>query len=96
MKNGDRIVVRGEASGVFFGTLVSRNGREVQLSNVRRIWWWEGAASLSQLAQTGTQKPDACKFPETVDEIVVLDACELLSTTAEAQTSIDSVPVWKV
>lgn len=95
MEAGNRIIVRGEASGVFFGTLVSRSGKEVTLHNVRRIWWWEGAASLSQLAQSGTTKPESCKFPEVVDEIIVLDAVELLATTPAAQASIDSVTPWK-
>lgn len=96
MNVGDRIIVRGEASGVFFGTLESRTGKEVHLTDVRRIWWWEGAASLSQLAQSGTQKPESCKFPERVEKIIVLDACELLATTPAAQASIDGVPVWQI
>lgn len=32
------------------------------MRNVRRIWYWEGANTLSQLAVDGTQLPDKCKF----------------------------------
>lgn len=39
-----KVIVRGDRSGVFFGTLAERNGREVKLKNCRRIWYWAGAA----------------------------------------------------
>ena len=41
-------IVRTYSAGVFAGTLVSRNGKEVVLENARRLWYWAGAASLSQ------------------------------------------------
>ena len=56
---------------------------------------WDGAASLSQLAQSGTSKPDGCKFPEEVDSILVTDATEILDVTEKAKQSIAEVPVWK-
>ena len=51
------VIVRGEASGAFAGTLESRSGREVVLTGARRLWYWAGAASLSQLAARGTSRP---------------------------------------
>lgn len=64
MKN-KKVIIRGERSGIFFGTIVERNGREVKLSNCRRLWYWSGAASISQLAVDGTVKPNDCKFTES-------------------------------
>lgn len=32
-----KVIVRGDRSGMFFGTLEARNGREVKLSNCRRL-----------------------------------------------------------
>lgn len=87
-------IVRTYTAGVFFGQIVRRDGREVELENARRIWFWSGAASLSQLAQEGTKDPKGCKFPCPVDRIVLLDAIEILDTTDEAQKSIQEVPVW--
>lgn len=89
------MIVRGDRSGVFAGYLKKREGREVTLTKVRRIWYWDGAASLSQLAQTGTIKPENCKFPELVEEILVLDAIEIIKTTETAKKSIEAVKVWK-
>lgn len=95
MKAGDFVIVRTYSAGVFAGELVRRDGKEVELKDVRRLWFWSGAASLSQLAESGTSKPKACKFPETVSTIIVTEAIELLSVTDAARASIKDVPVWK-
>lgn len=89
-------IVRGDRSGVFFGNIAERNGREVKITNVRRLWFWDGAASLSQLAAEGVKKPGACKFSMTISEIVVLDAIEILTCTPEAVSSIKGVAVWMI
>ncbi len=88
------VIVRTYSAGVFAGILTSRSGKEVTMSNARRIWYWDGAASLSQLAQEGTKKPQNCKFPCAVDEILLTEAVEIIPCTAAAQASIESVPVW--
>ena len=94
MKQGDYIIVRTYSAGVFAGTLESRNGKEVVLTNARRLWYWTGAASLSQLAMEGVSKPDECKFPVEVESVTLLEAIELLSVTEKAKDSIASVKIW--
>lgn len=89
------VIVRTYSAGVFAGELESRNGKEVVMRNARRIWYWAGAASLSQLAMEGTKKPKECKFPCPVDRIELLEAIEILDVTPEAQESIMGVPVWE-
>ena len=56
------VLVRTYSAGVFAGTLETRKGQEVVLSNARRIWYWAGAATLSQLAVDGTIKPNDASF----------------------------------
>ena len=92
--SGDYVIVRGDRSGVFFGQLEKREGREVTLRNVRRIWYWEGAASISQLAKEGVSKPENCKFPVAVYEIIVLDAIEIIPCTNKAVESLLGVKEW--
>lgn len=89
------VIVRTYSAGVFAGELVSRKRREVVLSNARRLWRWEGSASLSQMAMTGTSKPSECKFPCKVDFVTLLEAIEILDVTKEARLSIEQVPVWQ-
>ena len=89
------VIVRTYSAGVFAGWLSSQNGKEVVLKDVRRIWWWAGAASLSQLAMEGVKKPDECKFPCEVDIISLTEAIEIIDCTEEARLNIAAVPVWK-
>lgn len=90
------VIVRTQSAGVFAGYLESRNGREVVLRNARRIWFWSGAASLSQLATDGTSNPNDCKFPCEVDRVELLEVIEILNVTEKAKKSIQSVKVWEV
>nr|WP_302965167.1 hypothetical protein [uncultured Prevotella sp.] len=92
---GKKVLIRGNRSGVEFGELVSQNGSEVTLKNARRIWYWDGAASLSQLAKDGTSNPSNCKFTVFVDSITILDAIEIIPCTDKAVKSIEEVKVWK-
>lgn len=87
-------IVRTYSAGVFAGTIVSRKGREVVMKNARRLWYWDGAASLSQLAIEGTKKPGNCKFPAPVDRVELLEVIEILDTTLAAEQSIKAVPIW--
>ena len=87
-------MVRTFSAGVFAGYIESRNGKEAVLRNARRIWYWEGAASLSELATRGTSRPENCKFPVAVDKVILTEVVEIIPITAEAKASIDGVPVW--
>ena len=89
------VMVRTYSAGVFYGELKSREGKEVILLNARRVWSWAGAASLSQLAQSGTSSPNSCKFPQPVTEVILLEAIEIIPVTEIALTSLNSVPIWK-
>jgi hypothetical protein len=88
------VIVRTYSAGVFAGTLERRDGKEVVLSNARRLWYWAGAASLSQLAVSGTTNPTACKFPVAVPSVTLTEAIEILDVSPEAQASIEAVKVW--
>lgn len=90
-----RKIVRSNGAGVFFGEVKSRSGDTVVLTNARRLWYWDGASSLSELAQYGTATPDNCKFPCPVDEVEVFNVLEILSVTEDAARSIDGVKEWK-
>lgn len=95
MKIGEYVIVRTYSAGVFAGVLACENGREVILNNARRLWYWDGAASLSQLAMEGTSKPSNCKFPMPVTEVKLYEAIEMLPVSDSARKSIEEVPTWK-
>lgn len=89
------VIVRTFSAGVFAGELKKKEGREVTLTNARRLWYWDGAASLSQLAMEGVSKPQNCKFPCEVSEIILLEAIEIINCTQKAIDSIKGVPIWR-
>ena len=88
------VIVRTYSAGVFAGYLEKQEGKEVILRNVRRLWYWDGAASLSQLAMEGVNKPDNCKFPVEVNKIILTEAIEILDCTDVAFNSIKNVKIW--
>lgn len=95
MPKETRKIMRTYSAGVFFGEIASRDGKEATIKNARRLWYWDGAASLSQLAQSGTNKPEKCKFPEAVNSITVTEVIEILDVTPEAASTIDAVKPWR-
>ena len=92
---GQYVIVRTYSAGVFAGNLVSRKGKEAVLSDARRLWSWRGAASLSQMAMSGTSNPAGCKFPVAVSSVTLTEAIEILDVTAAAEKSIKAVPIWQ-
>jgi hypothetical protein len=90
-------LVRSESAGVFFGVVEShdRATAVVDMTGARRVWYWSGAASLSQLAVDGTSKPKECKFPCVVARITIAKVIEVIPMTDKAALSLCEVPVWK-
>ena len=99
MKKDKFYIIRTYSAGVWFGNISKLDGTIAIVTNARRLWSWDGAASLSQLAIEGTKKPANCKFTVTItdDEGVYLpQVIEVLPCTNEAVINIKSVKEWKV
>ena len=92
---GKTCIVRTHSAGVFLGTVKERSGKEVLLTDARRIWYWDGAATLSQFANEGTSNPGNCKLPTPLPEIPPTEAIEIIPATEAAIASIAAVPAWK-
>lgn len=88
-------VIRTYSAGVHTGFLKERNGKEVTLINARRIWYWEGAFTLSAMAVDGVSKPKNCKFSCVVPEITLTEAIEIIPCTEKAKTSIERVKTYE-
>ncbi len=92
---GRYCMVRTKNAGVFAGTVAKLDGQTALLTDARRIWYWDGAATLSQLATTGTSKPENCKLPAPVEEVLLFEVIEAIPITDVAAKSIASVREWK-
>ena len=94
--NNQYYIIRCNLAGVFFARIKERRGDEADLEECRRIWYWSGAASLSQLATEGVKDPSECKFTVIVPEMTVLGVIEIIPCTEIAVQCIKAVPIWKV
>lgn len=91
------VCIRSYSSGCHCGYLKSESedSRKVELVRARRLWYWSGASSLSQLAMEGVKNPNDCKFPCEVDSIKIMEVCEIIQMTDKARKSIQGVKEWK-
>lgn len=93
------VLVRSYAAGVHYGYLKSKvselNGVNVVLVNTRRIWYWNGANSISQIALEGVKKPDECKISVIIPENEIINCVEIIPLTEKALESLNKVPIWR-
>lgn len=88
-------IIRSKEAGAFFAHIDARRGDEVDLRDARRLWYWDGAASLSQMAVDGVSNPLNCKFTVIVPSMTVLGVCEIIPCTDKAVESVQGVKVWR-
>ena len=86
---GQLVLVRTYASGVHFGKLLRNEGRLVELENARRIWSWEKAFTLNQIAINGVGKNS--KISLAVEFIRILDGIEIIPMKEEIFNKISSL-----
>lgn len=94
---GQKVIVRAYRAGVHYGELVSVEGECVTLKNARRLWYWVVAdkkgVSLSDVADHGLSKDS--KVCTVVGTQVVIDACEIMTTSTTAQKSIEGANAYR-
>lgn len=92
-------IIRTHSAGVWFGKVKELNGAIAIVTEARRLWYWSGAASLSQLAVEGTKRPNDCKFTVTITDeegVYLPQVIEVLPCTEAAAENIKSVKEWKI
>jgi ferredoxin-fold anticodon binding domain-containing protein len=89
---GKDVIVRTYSAGVHFGTLASRDGKEVVLTDARRIWYWEGAFTLSAIAMTGVSEKS--KLSVEVPEILLTEAIEIIPCTEAAAANLRALKAY--
>lgn len=91
---GKICIVRANGAGVFCAEIVEQDNDTVLLKNARRLWRWDGANSLSDLAVNGVANPNQCKFPVLVEDIMVFNVLEIIPATDKAIQSVKDVKTW--
>lgn len=88
-------IVRADRAGVFFGKIKERNHDEVTMTDVRKLFYWDGACAVEELATNGTKRPNNCQFTLAIPEMVIANPIQVIPCTDAAVKSISEVKVWK-
>lgn len=88
-------IVRTNRAGVFFGKIKEQNKDEVTMTDVRKLWHWDGACAVEQLAIDGTKKPHNCNFTVVVPEMTIAEPIQIIPCTDKAVESLSRVEVWQ-
>lgn len=99
MKKDAFYIVRTYSAGVWLGKLKELDGQIAVITEARRLWYWSGAASLSQLANEGTKRPNDCRFCVTIKDeqgVYLPQVIEILPVTELALDNIKAVKEWKI
>ncbi len=95
----ERCIVRSYGAGVFVGYVKEKkaelNGVNIILLKSKRIHYWDGACSLTQLAMEGTKSSNNCRITEAIDSQYICNIVEILPLSEKASKNIDEVKIWK-
>ena len=84
------VIIRTYSAGIHAGTLETKDGKEVRLTQAYRIWYWAQAenhtGSLSAVAEHGVGK--GSKIAGPVPMIELTEAIEIIETSQKAEKSI--------
>lgn len=91
---GDYVIVRCNDAGVHAGFLADYYDRTVVLKDSKRLWYFKckEGHSLSGVALHGLD--DGSKITGEVKEVILTEACEILSVTEQAKESIRNAAVY--
>lgn len=95
----ERCVIRSYGAGVFVGYVKEKkselNGVNITLLKSKRIHYWDGACSLTQLAMEGVKNPENCRITDAIDSQFIADVIEIIPMTEMASKNLDEVKIWK-
>lgn len=94
------VMIRSVSAGVHFGFLKSEkfteSGKVVVLIKTKRVYYWSGAASLSQLATEGSKKGSECKITVEIPSNEIVGVIETIPMTEIASKNLNDIKIWKI
>lgn len=81
------VVVRTYSAGVHVGVLGKRAGEEVTLTDARRIWRWNGANTLHEIAKNGIDVSRS-RVSDAVESITLRGWIEIIPCSPKGEASL--------
>lgn len=91
---GKKVIARIDRAGVFHGILTAKDAETTTMSDVRRIYYWRGALSVTDMSVTGVAEGSKVTVPAKCVEFETAKVIELIECSAEASKSIESIKSW--
>lgn len=91
-------IIRADKAGVFMGKIEHLEGGTIVANSLRRLYYWEGALDVTQIAANGVSRPDSCKFSVQLnndDKSTIFNVIEYHPASQKAIESINKVKEWK-
>lgn len=95
MNKENYYIVRTDRAGVFFGKIKSKDANSVAMTEVRKIFYWNGAAAVEQIAIEGVSKPNDCKLTVIVAEMEIFAPIQIIPCTEKSVSSLQAIQEWK-
>lgn len=89
-----KVIARIDRAGVFHGTLDYIDNEIIRLKDARRIYYWNGALSVTDIAAKGITGGKVT-IPVTTVEFISNKIVELNECSDEANKSIEAIMSWK-
>lgn len=90
---GKKCLIRSYDAGVYFGTVRKVDSDIVYVEDVRNIWYWEGAACLSQIVNDGVK--DSSKISQVVKSMTIGNVCQIMPLEDKAIENLYGQKIWK-
>jgi hypothetical protein len=90
-------VIRAEKAGVFMAKIESIENGIAVCNSIRRLYYWDGALDVTQIAAHGVSRPQNCKFSVQMtkeDKSTIFNVIEFHPASDKALKSIQSVKEW--
>jgi hypothetical protein len=93
MKKNQFYIVRSDRAGVFFGQIKQKKVNSVVMINVRKIYYWDGAAAVEQIAIDGVN--DLSKLTVIVPEMEIERWIQIIPCSKNAVENLQAKKEWK-
>lgn len=90
---GRYVIVRCRDAGVHAGVLKSRDGRECELGDSRRLWYWKPANKAAFLSGVATEGLHGDSKVGAAVDLLLTEDCEIIACSEAAEASIRAHPV---
>jgi hypothetical protein len=86
-------IVRTDRAGVFFGQIKEKSKDSVVMTDVRKIYYWDGACAVEQIAVDGVN--DSSNLTITITEMEIADPIQIIPCSEKAFKNLKEKKEWK-